>query len=439
MSLQEYNIFDLGFNKELDRSGDSEQVNTELFASIDAAGYQGGLADLNNEFTAPASFVSGSLAANVNYTGGVANQANLNVGTGSNLAGLNSANAGGDVAFWAGATYANRASAPFTVTAAGALTASSVSITGLTNYQTFTSGTSDWTKPTNAEFVYVVCIGAGGGGGSGSGAAAAARNGGSGGGGGAIATRLFNADDLAATVSVTIGAGGTGGAAGNSGTAGGNSSFGTHLVAYGGGAGVFPTGGNTDDSSGGGGGGILGVGANGDTQNGVQVTVLGGSPSSTAGANGLSGQGGGGNSRANTTNAENGGGGGGGSYGVGTAVYAGGSSGFAAGGGGSGGSTSITTGGAGGNVGSYAAGGGGAGGTGGVTATVGTAGTAGTSLKCGTGGGGGGAVSSGSNAGGAGGVGGAIGGGGGGGGASWDGVRGAGGNGGRGEVRVYSW
>jgi len=50
----------------------------------------------------------------------------LYAGTGANTAGLSPA----DYPFWAGATYANRATAPFRVTPAGALTASNATITG---------------------------------------------------------------------------------------------------------------------------------------------------------------------------------------------------------------------------------------------------------------------------------------------------------------------
>lgn len=77
-------------------------------------------------------------ATNLVLTSGAANVANISVGTGSNLGGMNSANASGDIAFWAGDTFANRASAPFRVTAGGALVATSATITGTI---TSTSGT----------------------------------------------------------------------------------------------------------------------------------------------------------------------------------------------------------------------------------------------------------------------------------------------------------
>lgn len=62
-------------------------------------------------------------ATNLTMTSGAANTANISVGTGSNLAGMNSANAAGDITFWAGDTFANRATAPFHVTADGVVTA----------------------------------------------------------------------------------------------------------------------------------------------------------------------------------------------------------------------------------------------------------------------------------------------------------------------------
>lgn len=78
-------------------------------------------------FTIGATSIS---ATNLSLTSGAANTANISVGTGSNLAGLNSGNSGSDNAFWAGATFANRATAPFRVDLAGNLIATSATVNG---------------------------------------------------------------------------------------------------------------------------------------------------------------------------------------------------------------------------------------------------------------------------------------------------------------------
>lgn len=307
--------------------------------------------------------------------------------------------------------------------------------------QTFT-GDGTWTKPASVTSVYVIVAAGGGGGGGGRGMAAAnTRGAGSGGGGGARTVGFFSAADLAATVAVTVGAGGTGGAGGTNGSgtaggAGGTSSFGTHLVCYGGGGGA---GGSTVAQCGGSGGGVHGVGVVGGGSN-----TSGGLPSTIAAASGVGNGGAGANTGtaglpaewggasagrvANTANSEPGG----------VSVWGG-------AGGGTGGSIDSSNNNraasAGGGVGVYntTGGGGGAAGTIG-TGGAGTAGAAGDTTKSGTGGGGGGCNSAGT--GGAGGTGGAPSGGGGGGGAGTDAVTaigGAGGVGGAGKVWVWSW
>lgn len=310
----------------------------------------------------------------------------------------------------------------------------------LADLQTFdASGT--WNKPAGAQMVRVVCVGAGGGGGGGVGGAAGTnRNGGSGGGGGYFTERWFRASDLGATVAITVGVGGTGGTGGSSanggdGTAGGNSSFGSHVTAYGGGFGKGGVAGTA--TSGGAGGGSGGVGGNGAT-----TDSTGGLPASTAGSSGISGQGAGCVAGANAGgSAEQGGGAGGGVTATTvTTSGAGGGSIQGAGGGGAGGgrvaaNTNFSAG-VGGKVQGYSSGGGGAAGSVGTTGNPGTAGTAGNSTKCGTGGGGGGAGSTGN--GGNGGDGGALGGGAGGGGGGTS-TGGNGGAGGRGEVRVATF
>ncbi len=144
--------------------------------------------------------------------------------------------------------------------------------TGPVDIQTFTTTTADWTKPTAfvPTQVLVKIWGAGGGGGGGGSVAfATACKGGVGGGGGACAVKYFLASELASTVVVTLGAGGSGGngnlsAAGSAGGNGAISTFGSYLSAYGGGGG---SGGqisaiNTNGGGGGGtGGGAVGTGA----------------------------------------------------------------------------------------------------------------------------------------------------------------------------------
>ena len=105
------------------------------FADVFVSGEIQALTGIIGGFEISATTIS---ATNLILTSGVANTANISVGTGSNLAGMNSADAAGDIAFWAGNTFANRASAPFRVTAAGSLVASSATITGTINA---TSGT----------------------------------------------------------------------------------------------------------------------------------------------------------------------------------------------------------------------------------------------------------------------------------------------------------
>lgn len=105
-----------------------------------------------------------------------------------------------------------------------------------TKIETFTtSGT--WTKPTGAKLVEVILVGASAGGGSGRvGAAGTVSTGGGGGGSPAIVHFKFDANDLDATETITVGAAGVGGAAistndtdGIDGTSGGETAIGVGI------------------------------------------------------------------------------------------------------------------------------------------------------------------------------------------------------------------
>lgn len=100
-----------------------------------------------------------------------------------------------------------------------------------------TAGTFEWTKPADAKSVNIVCIGGGQGGGGGQYSDPDPAPGGKGGDGGGYSERTIDADSLAATESVVVGAGGAGvtSAVGGTGYPGGNSTFGSVCIAFGGG------------------------------------------------------------------------------------------------------------------------------------------------------------------------------------------------------------
>lgn len=230
--------------------------------------------------------------------------------------------------------------------------------------QTFsTAGAATWTKPAKGTRAFVQVWGAGA-----SGGRAGTTDAGGGGGGGDYNEWWFDLADLGATETVTVGGGGPSQTVDESnGVAGGNSSFGSHLVAYGGGGG---TGATANSGSGGGGGGVAGAGAS------TSSSAVGGNggTGAIAGTGGGAQAGLGGTSAAGSDSIYGGGGGGGGG-----AISAGGKSVW--GGGGGGGNTTAN----GGDGGSswYGGGGGGSSGTS-------VSGSGGTSKFGGAGGAGGG-------------------------------------------------
>lgn len=243
-----------------------------------------------------------------------------------------------------------------------------------TDVQIFTSS-GTYTKPSGAVSVKVQIWGAGGGGGD-----AVASSSAGGGGGGSYLENTFDASDIGATETITIGSGGT------SGAQGGNTTFGSLMTVYGGGGGSTTA--NGQSGGGGGGAGVSGKGNTGTSGASSGTGGTGGAPLGSA---------------ADTANGGYGGAGGGSGGTGGLSVY---------GGAGGGGVTNDITGGAGGSS-IYAGGGGGAGGTssagsGGVSEFSGNGGAGGSNANgtAGTqpaGGGGGASSSSGTKTGGTGG------------------------------------
>lgn len=293
------------------------------------------------------------------------------------------------------------------------ISASAVDFTAV-NIQAFSSS-GTWTKPTNAKRVKMFLMGGGGGGGGGAVTLGGSTIscGGGGGGSGGITEIEIPADQLTSTVSVTIGAGGTGGfgpqtqSASLSGSAGGVGNptfFGSYAWAQGGGSGgaglsgTFgtPTGTGGASSSGGntggaasttGGSGTVGTpgsatssstvgsggGGAGGSCNTAATASAGGAGGRanvlnlTGGSGGVTGGGNGGAGQSATTSGPSGGivrasgGGGGGSVSTGTSGFIagfGGAGGVPGGGGGGGGAIQGLT------AGFYSAGSGGAGGAG---------------------------------------------------------------------------
>lgn len=105
-----------------------------------------------------------------------------------------------------------------------------------TKYET--TGTFTWTKPAGVTTVIVLCWGGGGAGGADNGVA-----GGSGGAGASCVIGILKATDLSSSETITVGAGGVGTSSDGDGQSGANSSFGSHVIGYGG------RGGDDDDNN----------------------------------------------------------------------------------------------------------------------------------------------------------------------------------------------
>lgn len=105
------------------------------------------------------------------------------------------------------------------------------------NATQYTASTT-WNKPTGLKALRVRAVGGGGGGGGAPTTAAGQYSAGRSGGGGAYSESLFDADSLPSSVSITIGAAGTGGTSGGAGANGGQTSFGTYVTAPGGNGGI---------------------------------------------------------------------------------------------------------------------------------------------------------------------------------------------------------
>jgi hypothetical protein len=103
-----------------------------------------------------------------------------------------------------------------------------------TKYET--TGTFTWTKPAGVTTVIVLCWGGGGAGGADN------TDGGSGGAGASCVIGILKATDLSSSETITVGAGGAGTSSDGNGQNGANSSFGSHVIGYGG------RGGDDDDN-----------------------------------------------------------------------------------------------------------------------------------------------------------------------------------------------
>ena len=156
------------------------------------------------------------------------------------------------------------------------------SLFGIPSVQVLTSGTgATYTPPSGLISAVVIATGAGGGGGGSDCSDTAAAAGGAGGAAGGTSITLYNATEMGANATYTIGAGGNGGtAAGGDGAAGGNTSFtpagtGTALTANGGSAGGGTRAGNN----------LAEQSPDGGTSSGGLINIDGGDGEASANAN----------------------------------------------------------------------------------------------------------------------------------------------------------
>lgn len=131
--------------------------------------------------------------------------------------------------------YTNTNFSAATTTFSGNVTLTGVasSTIGIASTTAFTSSFT-WAKPANLKYLVIEVVGGGGSGGGGSGGTS---NNGGGGCGGGYAKEVLFPQEVGATETVTVGAGGAGSTSFGGGNQGGTSSFGSYLSATGGGGG----------------------------------------------------------------------------------------------------------------------------------------------------------------------------------------------------------
>lgn len=186
-------------------------------------------------------------------------------GTGVNN-GASTFTIGGNTAFSGAHTFVGTLTGNTAVTfpTSGTLATTTANV-GTTVLQTFTSS-GTYTPTANMLYcvVYVTAGGGGGGGASVSGSSGPGVSCGGGGGSGSTSWKVFSANDIGVSQTVTVGAGGVGGNPGASGGTGGNSIFGTVITTHGGTGGLNCSGTATAGSiilnTAGGAGGVVGTG-----------------------------------------------------------------------------------------------------------------------------------------------------------------------------------